>query len=231
MEEGNCWPCFVGCNWRWNPTQGGSPCASIYYSDTGKEIGETPNLIHSRSNIYNFDWKDGRSGIFVTQDLRLAMSNAIQLDYYLENQGTHSPDGTQSVPAAFMQPVLGHPWAYRGASPWTGAAATELNIPPNGRVDLNPPDALEPWVAWIGNDGNGLALYAPSTYLHHYWTVHREIHEPNSTNTNAVQSWIDFDLNPQQTFQTRRYVIYGTLPTIRATVYELEQRSWFQDVS
>jgi hypothetical protein len=89
----------------------------------------------------------------------------------------------------------------------------------------------EPWVAWLRDDGYGLGLYYHSPDgLHSSWTMSRELSPPPGTNTNTMQNWYVLNLQPGQTVQSRHFVIYGTLPIIRATVYEMEGRSWFQDV-
>lgn len=225
-ESAICWPCDNGCQWRWNPTQGGSPCFPPTFYSGVLDHSTTSTLLSTHSNIYNFDYKDGISNIHVMQNVTLPKSNVVQLDYVFDNNdATHSTVGGQSVPVAFVNTVLTNPWRYTGTAPWTGAAAEAVNLPPNTQT-LNF-TTTEPWVAWTTSDGTrGLALYAPSGWRHDTWTMHRE----TSNNVHTMQNWAVFSLAPGQEITQRHFVIYGTLPVIRATVYELENRSWFSDV-
>lgn len=216
---GTCWVCMAGCNREWNPTQGGSPCNGHASGTTN--VDQAPGVIHTRSQIYNFDDDDGRSNIFVDQWILFARPNVLEIHYTITNNEAFSFTDAQEYPVAFLQPSLSHAFRYTGPSPWTYDVAEEVNVPEGENAMLAFP-TTEPWIAWIGDDGYGLGLYVPTWEKHSLWNFHRVRPGPPSTDTNVLQNWYNLTMFPGQQYTQLAYMIYGTLDEIRARVYELE---------
>lgn len=214
-----CWVCDAGCNNVWNPTQGGSPCNGHVSGYTN--FDQAPGVMHTRSQIYNFDDDDGRSNIFVDQWVLFARPNVLEIHYTVTNQEGFAFFDAQEFPVAYLNPSLSTAYRYAGPNPWTYDTAEAVNVPV-GEGKLPTFDTSEPWIAWIGSDGYGLALYVPTWESHSRWQLHRVQPGPPSTPTNVLQNWFDMTMAPGQQVNQLAYVIYGTLDEIRARVYEFE---------
>jgi len=228
---GSCWVCDAGCNREWNPTQGGSPCNGHVSGYLNLDV--LPGVVHTKSQIYNFDDDDGRSQVYVDQWTQIPKDNAIQVNYAVKSLEPASFTDCQELPVAYLNPILNSAHRYTGASPWTAAPAETVSVPLEAPEGSGPPapfsNTTEPWIAWIAADGRGLGLYIPTGEVHTTWQFHR-VYPSGTTNTHVLQSWGCFTMNYGDQVNLRTHLIYGTLDQIRSTVYEYEGHAWFSDI-
>ena len=213
-----CFPCNSGCAWGWNPVQAGN-C----HDDSGSgvtEITATSSTIDSTTQPLQWNPGLGRGNVLVQQVVQFARPNALQLDYTITNNEAFTVEGSKNeLPVAYIIPSLGHAFRYQGGNPFELAAASEVSVPV-GENALPEFQTTEPWIAWLGNDGVGLGLYAPPVPISEWRFQH--LQPAGTTPANAMQFWREIPMAPGAVASHRAYLVAGTLDQIRLAVYSLE---------
>jgi hypothetical protein len=210
-----CWPCNSGCNWGWNPVQGGS-CSSTsgYYN-----IETTTQSIFTQTQPLQWDNGLGRSNFFVGQYLRFVNYNTLEITYQLWNdESFNTGNASHELPVAYLEPILGVARAYTGSQPYTNGSVSTLSVAQNSFVTVN---ATERWVGWFLSNGKGVALYVPATPYPQTWRMGR-LGSSSVPATSYMQNWAGWNLQPDTPYATTVYLITGTVAEIRASVYALE---------
>jgi Calx-beta domain len=225
----DCWPCNnSSCAWGWNPVQAGNACnagsgSTIVAHDSTHLVTRTQPL------QWNNRYVPSRSNTQIQQSLTLlpAHPNAIQVDYEVTNSESFAIGNAASeLPVAYLKPILNHAKAYQGSAPWT------FDTPQDVTPALGHSNRLltlaEPWVAWIGDDGVGLGMYKPTSFVvqnesQFFWDV-GHLAPPGTTETVYLQHWSKVPTPPASRYNVRVYLIAGTLDQIRRVVYALEGR-------
>jgi hypothetical protein len=215
----NCWACDATCSWPWNPVEGGNACGSGSGVQT---VSATGTSIYSRTQPLQWNPRvgvAGRSQTLVEQTLSFVASNVLQITYTITNNETFTIQGNNhESPVAYLDQSLSQAASYLGAQPWTGDFTTDIT-PPVGGSDTQYV-ATEDWVAWLIPGGVGLGLYVPHSPYNDFWQVHK-LQPAGTTPTNAVQRWAAIPLGPGQQYTWQAYLVAGTLPDIRSTIYSL----------
>jgi hypothetical protein len=132
-------------------------------------------------------------------------------------------ENSQEVPAVYPVSYLSRLVSYRGSAPFTGEPVEELEVInlASGFWGVYPDEITEHWMAFVDEDGYGLAVYNNATINF----IAGRSGEPGQWSREGGTSYIApltrVALNKTSVYEYSYYLIVGHLDAIRADIYEI----------
>ena len=213
--------------WAWNPIQVGD------YARNRAQITTFRKRHHSTYvACIPMQWDmDGHPAEALMEQWTELKGNIVHVRNRLTCHRTdtiYGDEGTndQEIPAVYPISSLNHLYAYQGDAPFTGEKVDSLDVSELifgtdhfwGRY----PSVPEHWMAFLDDDGWGMAVYSPSatSFLAGRFRPYRN-GEANSEGTSYIAPTRRQELHKNSVVEYDYWLILGTLDEIREAVYKL----------
>jgi hypothetical protein len=167
------------------------------------------------------------SDLTVEQTITLAPGTdmAFQVHYRLTHNGTDTHYNTgQEFPAVYVNAAYTTLLYYTGASPWTGAATTQTQVPDAGQQPGLTAFTPEQWAALVDSNGIGLAVYVPGQYaLTSAAAFPGAGTGPTDNATVYMNGMTSLTFTPGSVIEGDIYLIPGQATGARAAIYALHR--------
>lgn len=215
--------------WSWNPVQAGdcyghrSRILDYDYDDSSSYVKCVPmrwDMNNVPADAVMEQWTS-LSGNVVTVRNRITVSRSVGDGFGV------TPSG-QELPAVYPIADLSHLYAYVGNAPFTESAVPgELSV-----VNLSSgfwgryQDVPEKWMAFIGSDGYGMAVYNPISTSMLAGRSGNAYGNCYSGNTSYIAPLATVKIPYRGEYEYTYYLIVGNLGEIRSAVYTLHEKGF-----